>query len=195
MHVRSCAVAAVVLLAGAGAALGSPGSPQLRDPRGDWPVPSGDVLSLTLSTQADPDQLVVDLELAAPPAASVPQSYNASFGFPGCRTLVLAYYWSGGTPGLGDSSFADPTGCSYEDGTGPVVLAQPLADVAAEVRGSHVIWRVRLAGGLRRGATVRRLRAYTTTGVLIKSESGARVFADVIAGDDSSSNSVYIVGR
>jgi hypothetical protein len=195
MHVRSCAVAAAVLLAGAGAAWGSPGAPQLRDPRGDWPVPSGDVLSLRLSTQSDPEQLVVDLELAAPPTADVPQSYNASFGFPGCRTLVLAYYWSGATPGLGDSSFADPTGCSDENSTGPVVVAQPVAEVTAAVRGSHVIWRVRLAGRLRRGATVRQLRAYTATGVLIKSQSGGRVFVDVIQGDDSSSNNVYVVGR
>jgi hypothetical protein len=91
MH-RDLACAAVAL-----AALATPSPaasrPFVADPRGDWPVPSQDIVSGTIATDRA-GRVVVGMRLAAP-LAQLPGNYQAVFYHGECGALVARLEWHG----------------------------------------------------------------------------------------------------
>lgn len=186
---RTLLAALAALALAAPAAHAAAPAPQVTDPRGDWHVPSQDVVSGRISSVLvrGAPHLRGELRLAAPPATGVPASYELTFGI-GCAGYGFTYAWDG-LPEGGTATLDQWDWCFDE--------LQPWSDpeirlpVTFAVRGSTLTFQTPYTGGLRRGQRAKRFHIQACQricGVTVAAAVGADV------GDHASSNAVYVVG-
>lgn len=172
-HLLPSAAVVLALLAGQASAK----APLIEDPKGDYPVPSADIVSADITTvKVGKGKLLIDLVLAAAPATTTPYTYSVSFVVDDCQFSAVYY----GHPFEGVFS---TTGVGCDD---PASTSLP--EGAAKISGSKITWTVPLAGALKKGATATDITAATQPSGMV---SGGIVAA---LGDGATTDKSYKIG-
>lgn len=146
-------------------------APQIVDPKGDYRVPVGDIISVTFTTErkGTKESLQLDMLLAEAPSTNTPYAYEVRFNAGDCE--FVAIYFGHPLDGVFSKS---GVGC-YVDETPPAGTVK--------VTGTHVIWTVKLSGPVKRGVLLEALTAGTTPGGA-SSGGPAQLAGDAATGDD-----------
>lgn len=169
---RTLAAATLALVAVLSSSAGAAPSPQLTDPAGDTPVPSGDILSAQLSVQGRPgrESLVIEVKYAGSVTDLTPYTRGLTFTVGECTFSAVHYTLSNPAP-FGQSEVGCASGASQGH----------MGTISAT--GSTLLFRVTLDGrDLRLGARVTKLAAYTHPGGAFSMHTPLTAAGDVAEG-------------
>jgi hypothetical protein len=174
MRSRRLLAAAIALLAATPAAHAKV-QPQIQDPKGDYPVGVGDIVSLTFTTplKGIKEQLQIDMELAADPSTNTPYAYEVRFVAEDCNFVAIYF----GHPFDGVFS---------KSGVGCQTTETPPEGVV-KVSGTHIVFTVKFTSKIKRGTLLENLTAATAPGGALSGGLAAR-------GGDSASGDEWVVG-
>ncbi|HVE62932.1 MAG TPA: hypothetical protein VNB94_03930 [Mycobacteriales bacterium] len=144
-------------------------TPQVTDPKGDYPVAGADIVSLTLST-VKKKTLVIALELAGPasPATPIPYAYQINFMAGSCDWRVNYF-------GANDEVSG---GCRGDNSSAPS---------GVKINGNTLTFSVPTKGAFKLGTKITAFAIYSAPGgVLSGSGPGA-------AGDTATGDATYVV--
>ncbi len=176
MRCRPVLLAGLALLVAAPQAFAAPKA-QISDAKGDYPVPVGDIASVTFSTipKGSKEALQIDMLLAGPPSTQTPYSYTVTFTADDCEFAAIHY----GHPLEGVFS---TSGVGCRDGS------TSLPEGSFKVTGSHVIFTVPLSKKIKRGSILEDLAAETAAGGAVSGGVAGNT------GDTASSDKTWKVG-
>jgi hypothetical protein len=174
---RRTAIAVAAALLGLAPLAHAAQKPQIVDPKGDYPVPVGDIVSVTFSTvpKGLKEQLQLDMVVAEAPSTNTPYSYTVRFLADEC-SFSATYY---GHPFEG--VFSDSgVGCQAPGST-----ELPVGTV--KVSGTHIIFTVKFDKFIKRGALLEDLVAETAVG-------GAASGGVISSSGDRATGTEWVIG-
>lgn len=155
-------LACVLVVPSAGAAP----KPQLTDPKGDYPVAGGDLVSGLFVTEKK-SKVVITLEFAGPVNTPIPFAYQLTFA------TDDSCVWRGNYFGVNGSSSG---GCATSNASPPTVKAS----------GNKIIFTIAAKGALKPGTELSDIRASSTPSSALAGGPG---------GDTGATDATYVVGK
>ena len=177
MTLRRVLPAVVVAIALAAAPAGAKKAPLIEDPKGDYPVPNGDIVSADITTvPTGKGKLLITMDVAAAPSTSTPYSYSVNFVVGDCSFSAVYY----GHPFEGVFTTSG-VGCQVDGETS-------LPEGNVKVSGTTITWTVPLTGDLKKGATA--------TDITANAQPSGMASGGVVAtlGDAASTDKSYKIG-
>ena len=168
---------------------------QVKDPGGDWAVPSQDVRWARLSTVRVLGKTLVrgELKLEQPPMPGVPTAYR--FGFMvGCRSYTFAYLWPA-IAGAAQSSLEYTSFCTERDTTAVLADKTYPAQVYLRRDDGMIVWETPYVGHVKKGAKADAFFAMANSGVGGVIVGGTELpYEEVWTGDVAWSDRTYVIG-
>lgn len=183
------AVVGSALLANSTNVAAAGGSPQLEDPRGDWPLASSDVLSVTLGTVKNRKgvsaALSVTMRVAAPVDPQTPVIYTVNMMHGECAGVAVRLLLAGELSGVKREADVRHSDCGD---------AETQTAIAATVQGDKIVWQVPLTAKLPKGTQLVDVTAATTPGARARYPLGSTTSGTPF-GDRTATGKPYSIGR
>lgn len=165
---RRLVVVAILAAVELGGSAGAAPQPQLTDPKGDYPLAGGDLVSALFVTE-NKTKLVVTLEFAGPVDTPIPSGYQLRFSIGGGCIWRGHYYGA-----YGGSEASSQDGCAGPEANRPTVTAH----------GNTVVFTLAAKGALKPGTVLTGITAVTNPGGVTAGGGG----------DHGQTSKTYVVG-